>query len=78
MAFVDVGTSAYGGLNPGAPSGGGVGGSANAAGAVNSAPGSRGAGSNYSIRTWTIIYLGLIIGILVTTGVLFNGKGKSV
>lgn len=74
MAFIDTGVSAMGGLNPGAPSGGGVNASVSAVGRVQ--PGSTGVGSNYSIRAWTIIYLGLIIGILVITGVLFNGKGR--
>jgi hypothetical protein len=75
MAFVDTGVSAYGGLNPGAPSGGGINASASAVG--NSAPGSTAMGSGVSVKNWTIIYLGVIIAILVTTGVLFNGKGRS-
>lgn len=78
MAFIDTGVSAYGGLNAGAPSGGGV---ANAGGSVGTSvgggPGSSGPGSGMSLKGWTITYLVLITGILVLTGVLFNGKGRS-
>lgn len=78
MAFVDTGVSAYGGLNPGAPSGSGVANAgANVGASVSGGPGSSGMGSGMSIKSWTIAYLVLIIGILVVTGVLFNGKGKS-
>lgn len=76
MAFIDSNISAYGGLNPGSPSGGGVGTTANAPAVGNSAPGASGFGSGMSIRGWTITYLAIIIGILVTTGVLFNNKGR--
>lgn len=76
MAFIDTGVSGYGGLNPGSPSGGGVGVSANASAVGNMAPGASGMGSGMSIKGWTITYLALIVGILVVTGVIFNGKGR--
>lgn len=73
MAYVDVNTAAYGGISA-APTGGGL-------PAANAVPpsgqsGSGGPGANYSSKTWALTYLGLIVAILVITGVLFNGKGR--
>lgn len=77
MAFIDSGVqaSAFGGINPGAPSGSGV---ANQAASTGGAipPGSSGPGSNMSNRAWALFYLAFITGILVFTGVIFNGKGR--
>jgi hypothetical protein len=79
MAFIDTsgnvgaGASVYGGINPGAPSGGGV---ANNV-PINGAPGSSGLGSGLSIKSWVLIYYGFIIVTLFATGVIFNGKGKA-
>lgn len=76
MAFVDTGTMVYGGVNPGAPSGGGVVGSVNAGASVQPMPGSGGLGSGLAVHHWALIYVGLIVATLVVTGVLFNGKGR--
>lgn len=79
MAFIDTGANvqAFGGVNPGAPSGGGniptTGGSAANS---NSAKGSNGMGSSIAIKHWVYIIYLFIVGVLVLTGYLFNGKGK--
>ena len=79
MAFIDSGVqaSAYGGLNPGGPSGSGVAGAQmSPVAGYPGQPGSGGPGTNYSNRTWALTYLGFIIFTLVITGVIFNGKGR--
>lgn len=79
MAFIDSGVqaNAFGGINPGAPTGSGI---ANASTAGTSGyptqSGSNGLGSGVAQSTWTLVYLGLIAGILFCTGVIFNGKGR--
>lgn len=79
MAYVDTSGSLsgqFGGVAP-APTGGGIpGGAGVAAGVTVGAPGAKGYGSGASIRTWVYIYLAFIVGMLVLTGVLFNGKGR--
>jgi hypothetical protein len=76
MAFIDTGASAsaFGGVNPGAPSGSGVAnqGTSNPPGA----PGSGGPGSGMSSRSWVLFYYAFIVGVLVITGVIFNGRGR--
>lgn len=73
MAYIDTGLSGYGGIAA-APTGGGIG--ANAQATVSAgAPGSSGLGSGHSVRNWVLIYYVIMIGILVFTGVIFNGKG---
>lgn len=76
MAFVDTGATVqgFGGVNPGSPSGGGI--QANAQASVRTAPGAMGFGGSLSIKHWVYVFYAVIIGILVITGVIFNGKGR--
>jgi len=79
MAFIDTGVqaSAFGGINPGAPSGSGVAASTgNAQSAMTGGPGANGFGSGMTNRFWVLTYYAFIIGVLVITGVIFNGKGR--
>lgn len=77
MAFVDVTQSSlYGNggfVAGGAPSGGG---NIRAAGTVGVvAPGSKGMGTDAQIRHWVFGFYLLIGVVLVSAGVIFNGKG---
>lgn len=78
MAFIDSGiqASAFGGVNPGSPSGSGVANAATSPVASGGAPGANGFGSGMSNRSWALFYIGFIVVTLFATGVIFNGKGR--
>ena len=73
MAFVDVQAPFQASANiGGAPTGGGV---ATTPIVVGSAPGSGAFGANAHVRNWVIAFYVIIAGLLISAGVIFNGKG---
>ncbi len=61
----------------GSPSGGGS--ISVAGGSVGqTAPGNHGVGGSGQIHHWILAFYGIIAFILISTGVLFNGKGRRV
>lgn len=78
MAFVDVNpyTSAQQG---GAPQGGGIAYNPGQGGAIpGTPPGMHGPGGSGAVHHWILAFYAIIGIVLIGTGVLFNGKGKSV